>query len=306
MTSMNNVVSIRDLCKSFGRIQAVSNLSLDIPEGSFFSLLGPNGAGKTTTLQTILNILRPSAGSATVLGTPSIELGEKEFQAIGYVSENQKLPEWMTINYFLSHCKSYYPKWDSEFCNSLVEQFTLPRAAKISSLSRGMKMKVSLISALSYYPKLLVLDEPFSGLDALTREELTDGLLQVMHAENRTVLISTHDIDEIEQITDRIAFLDKGRLRTVAATDELLRKTKRVLVQLAQAEEKPVETPSEWVELKQENRTISFVNCNYHKESFEAEIRGLLPSAESIQIQDLSLKEIFKTISRNKPLEVSM
>src|SRR5436305_9308590 len=174
-----NIIETIGLTRRFGRMDAVHELNLVVPTGSVFALLGPNGAGKTTTLKVLMNLLEPTAGSARVLGVDSRKLGEKERAQIGYVSENQQMPLWMTVQQLLDYCRPFYPTWDRQLEKNLLAQFDLPPERKLSALSRGMAMKASLLSSLAYRPKLLVLDEPFSGLDAVVRDEFIRGLLEV-------------------------------------------------------------------------------------------------------------------------------
>jgi len=188
---MNDVLKAVDLSKRFRRTEALDHLDLAVPEGSIYGLVGPNGAGKTTAIKTVMNIFRPTGGSVEVLGVDSRRLGPHEFAQIGYVSENQEIPEWMTVAYFMNYLKPFYPTWDNAFAAELLHQFDLPMDRKLKHLSRGMRMKAALASSLAYRPKLIVLDEPFTGLDPLVRDELIEGLLD--SAESTTILISSHD-----------------------------------------------------------------------------------------------------------------
>ena len=141
---MNNVIETQGLKRRFGNTDAVDNLTLAVPEGSIYAFLGPNGAGKTTTIKMLMNILEPTAGVAKVLGVNSTSLTPREFTQIGYVSENQQMPEWMTVAQLIDYCRPMYPNWDTAFCEKLLKQFDLPRDRKLKSLSRGMKMKAAL------------------------------------------------------------------------------------------------------------------------------------------------------------------
>src|SRR5471032_3624619 len=134
-----------------------------------------------------MNLLRPTAGTSRVLGVDSGRLGEKERAQIGYVSENQQLPLWMTVRQLLDYCRPFYPAWDRALEKTLLARFELPESRKLAQLSRGMLMKAALLSSLAYRPKLLVLDEPFSGLDPLVRDEFIGGVLEVSAAGNWTV-----------------------------------------------------------------------------------------------------------------------
>ena len=176
---MNYPIETFNLSKQFGKKFALKNLNLQVPTGTIFAFLGPNGAGKTTTIKTLMNIMPPTKGSAKIFGVDSQKLGPQEFQQIGYVSENQELPEWMTVGQFFNYCKAMYPAWDDVFCQTLVQQFELPLNDKLKNISRGMRMKAALVSSLAYRPKLVVFDEPFSGLDPLVRQEFVDGILKL-------------------------------------------------------------------------------------------------------------------------------
>ena len=125
---MTYAIETTNLTKKFGKSTAVNNLNLKIPVGTIFAFLGPNGAGKTTTIKTMVNIMTPNQGRASVLGVDSRKLSPKEFSQIGYVSENQELPEWMTVQEFLKFCKAMYPRWDDQFCRNLLKEFDLPAA----------------------------------------------------------------------------------------------------------------------------------------------------------------------------------
>ena len=209
---IGNAIEAEGLTRRFGRKLAVSGLSFRVPHGSLFALLGPNGAGKTTAIKLLMNLLEPTRGNVRVLGTDSTRLGPSELAQIGYVSENQRLPGWMTVAELLAYLRPLYPSWNEAFCRNLLGGFSLPLNEKIKNLSRGMKVKAALLSSLAYRPRLLVLDEPFSGLDPLVREELIRGVLEWAGEESWTVLISSQDVDEIERLADWVAFLDAGNL----------------------------------------------------------------------------------------------
>ena len=173
-----SAIRTENLIKKFWRVQALNGLNLDVPEGAVYALVGPNGAGKTTAIKILMNIFGPTSGRAEVLGVDSTKIAGRAFTSIGYVSENQELPEWMRVGALLEYLRPFYPSWDRALEDDLIKQFDLPRDRKLRNLSRGMKMKAALASALAYHPKLIVLDEPFTGLDPLVRDELIQGLLE--------------------------------------------------------------------------------------------------------------------------------
>jgi ABC-2 type transport system ATP-binding protein len=204
------IIQGHDLWKTYGRFSAVQGLSLAVPEGSIYALIGPSGAGKTTFIKILMNILTPTRGTASILGVDSRAIGPRVLENIGYVSENQELPGRLKVRDCFDYLRPYYPRWDRHLEDSLRNQLRLPPDRRIRHLSHGMRLKMALACALSFRPRLLVLDEPFSGLDALVRDEVTEGFLQ--QAAGLTVLISSHELAEIERIATHVAFLSAGRL----------------------------------------------------------------------------------------------
>ena len=175
---MSDAIRAVDLVMNFHSVPVLNGLNMTVEEGSVFGLVGPNGAGKTTTIKILMNIHRATSGHAEILGVDSRSIGPDLLAQIGYVSENQEMPEWMTVEYLLAYLKPFYATWDDDRAAELLKQFDLPPARKLSHLSRGMWMKAALASSLAYRPRLLVLDEPFSGLDPLVREDLIEGMLE--------------------------------------------------------------------------------------------------------------------------------
>ncbi len=204
------IVRADNLWKRFGRFDALQGLSFSVPEGSTFALLGANGAGKTTTIKVLMNIIEPTAGNATVLGVDSRAMSPRELAQIGYVSENQDMPGRMTVSAYIDYLRPFYASWDRALEADILGQFRLPPERRIKDLSHGMRLKMALACALPFRPKLLVLDEPFSGLDPLVRDEFMEGLMRRTGA--MTILISSHELAEIEDLTTHVAFLDRGKL----------------------------------------------------------------------------------------------
>ena len=204
------IIETHGLWKSYGRFGALRGLDLAVPEGSVFALLGENGAGKTTTIKCLLNIIEPSRGTARVLGVDSRALGPAQLAQIGYVSEGQVLPDRLTVGEFFRYVRGYYRSWDGAIEERLRSQFRLPSGRRIGALSHGMRLKLALACALPFGPRLLVLDEPFSGLDPLVREEIIEGF--VHRAASLSILISSHEMDELERLATHAAFVHAGTL----------------------------------------------------------------------------------------------
>lgn len=298
------MITITDLHKRFRKTEAVAGLSLHVPEGQVTAFLGPNGAGKSTTIKCLLNLHRPDSGSATILGVDSRKLGPKEFTQIGYVSENMELPLWMTVKQFLDYCRPLYPNWDKAFEAQLLTQFDLPLTTKLKDLSRGMRMKAALLSSLVYRPKLVVLDEPFSGLDPLVRDEFIRGLLELTEQEGWTVFVSSHDIEEVQRLADRIAIINRGQLALDETSDSLQSRFRAVEIILPDQVRSPVNLPTDWLHAEQAGRTLRFTDSRFQNDAQLASmLREALPSASLPEIRPMSLREIFVALARAYRLE---
>jgi ABC-2 type transport system ATP-binding protein len=293
---MENAIEVDGLTRRFGRTEAVNGLGFQVPTGCIFGLLGPNGAGKTTTLKMLVNLLTPSAGRARVLGVDSRRLGPAEFRRIGYVSEDQQLPEGMTGEQFLAYLRPLYPTWDQAFETRLLDRFHLTTAPRIGALSRGMRMKLALTSVLAFRPEVLILDEPFSGLDPLVRDEFIAGMLEIVEQERWTILISSHDVDEIERIADVVGIVNRGRLELAEPIDSLLARFRRITARTDAAHGAP--SPGSWIGVEHCDGRVSLVETQYD----EARTRAGVLSAfggEVVSSEPMSLRAIFVALARH-------
>ena len=297
---MDSVISTEHLSRNYGKVEAVHDLTLEVPRGSFYALLGPNGAGKTTTIHTLMNLREPSSGLAKILGVDSKRLGPAQLAHIGYVSENQKLPGWMTVEHLLAFCKPLYPTWDDALCNKLIRTFDLPLDRKIKALSRGMRLKAAMIAALAYHPSLLVLDEPFSGLDVSVREELTEGMLELSEQSDWTLFISSHDLEDIENLVDHIGFIDKGKLLLSDTLDQLQSRFREVEITLPGAQSIPSEWPKDWLAPQAAGNVIRYIDSCYCEGKSEAQTKQIFPSATGLSLSPMSLRSIFITLTRQR------
>ena len=294
---MNNTIETHGLACRFGRTEALHGLDLTVPAGSITALLGPNGAGKSTTLKLLVNQLVPTAGSAFVLGVNSRKLAPSELSQIGYVSENQELPLWMTLRQLIDYCRPFYPTWDRGLERTLLAQFALPESRKLEKFSRGMLMKSALLTSLAYRPKLLLLDEPFSGLDPLVREEFVHGILEISRAGDWTVLVSSHDIEEVERLCDRVVLLDAGRKRVDETTEVLQARFRRVEVTLPFGNAAGETVPTSWLELERAGSLIRFVDTAFDGAK-TMELCGRYFPGGAMSAHPMSLREIFITLAR--------
>jgi ABC-2 type transport system ATP-binding protein len=215
------------LTRRYGRLDVVESLDLRVPAGSVFALVGPNGAGKTTTIKMLMNLVSPTRGSASVVGVDSRRLTWRELQRIGYVSENQQLPDWMTTAGLVAYCRPFYPTWDVTLEQTLFERFSLRPDVRLSKLSRGARMQAALLIALAFRPELVILDEPFSGLDPLVRDQLAETLLALVPERPFTIFVSSHDLDEVERLANWIAFIHQGRVLMSESVSTLVERFSR-------------------------------------------------------------------------------
>jgi ABC-2 type transport system ATP-binding protein len=294
---MSAILNAEDLVKRFGKTAAVDGLSFQVEQGSVYGLVGPNGAGKTTLIKVLMNIHTPTAGGAEVLGTQSRHLSAREFAQIGYVSENQDLPDWMTLECLLAYLKPFYPSWDDTRARELVDLFHLPPDRKLKHLSRGMRMKAALASSLAYRPRLLVLDEPFSGLDPLMREELVEGLIE--SAQETTILVSSHDLAEIESFATHIGFMDNGRLQFSEEMASLSERFREVEVTLDTPPTLPGSWPRHWLRPETSAAVVRFVESSFDQERTFGEVRMLFRGVTGISANPMPLRAIFITLARS-------
>lgn len=230
---MDEILRTVQLSKRFGGTLVLDRVNLAMTKGSIYALLGANGAGKSTTLQLLMNLLRPTEGHAEVFGRDCRGLSATDFTRLGYVAEGQDLPEWMTVSGLMEYLRPFYPDWNDRLASDLLAQFALPPARKVRHLSRGMRMKLALASSLAYRPDLLLMDEPFSALDPLTRDELIEGLLA--NTEGTSILICSHDLGEVETFASHIGYLENGRLQFSESISCLSERFREVEITLERA-----------------------------------------------------------------------
>ncbi len=230
----NYCLSFKNVSKRFAEKFALKGVTLDLFSGEIVGLIGPNGAGKTTLIKLIVGLLNPTGGAISIFSKARDQLTPTDWSKIGYVSDEPNLYDFMTVEKIINFNSAFFPQWNSEKCSELKMRFLLPHNESIKNLSRGMKTQLALILALCQEPQLLILDEPFNGLDPLRRIEFLNIILEEFtSSENRTVLISSHYLEELERICDRVAFLQEGELKRVVKMEQLRveEKTIRVVFQ---------------------------------------------------------------------------
>ncbi len=290
------MLRMQDVWKRFGSHAALKGLNLAVPEGSAYALIGANGVGKTTTIKLALNMIAPTSGAAEILGIDTRRLGPALLTQIGYVSESQALPQRMRVGDYLGYLRPYYPTWDGDLETSMVRRLQLPLGRRIGDLSHGMRIKVALACALPYRPKLLILDEPFSGLDALVRDEFMEDLL--MQAGEMTILISSHELAEIEHVTTHVGFIDAGKMLLEDSMTDLNARIREVRVTLEGSAVLPERLPKEWLGARAFGNVLSFVDTRYVEAELPGRVRAIIGPARQIEPRAMPLRSVFTTLAR--------
>ena len=237
-TTGSPIVEIRKLTRMFGKALALDDISLTVPRGGVYGLIGGNGAGKTTLIKHLLGLLRPQSGSIRVFGLDPIANPVETLGRIGYLSEDRDLPNWMAVGELMRYTQAFFPTWDEAYAEELREAFDLDPTARIKNLSRGQRARAGLLVALAHRPELLVLDEPSSGLDPVVRRDILGAIIRTIADEGRTVLFSSHLLDEVERVADAVAIIHKGRIVLTAAMDEIRDTHRRVTLRFGQTYER--------------------------------------------------------------------
>ena len=206
------VIEVAKLTRRFGDKIALNAVDLALPRGGVYGLVGVNGAGKTTLIKHLLGLLSADQGSVRVFGLDPVADPVGVLSKIGYLSEENDLPDWMTIAELIRYSRAFYPTGDDRYAEELRQSFALDPSAKIKTLSKGQKARAGLIAALAHRPELLVLDEPSSGLDPIVRRDILGAVFRTIAGEGRTVLFSSHLLDEVEQVADHVTMVRHGQI----------------------------------------------------------------------------------------------
>lgn len=225
---MQNAIEFHQVCKRYPEFY-LDNLNLQLAQGQVMGLVGVNGAGKSTTMRLLMGLIQPDAGRVNVLG---YELPQQQVAVktqIGYASDDMRLYKNESLRWHMDFIQSIYPDWDPLYADHLVKVFDLKADQKTKGFSHGQRVKAGLLLVLARRPKLVVLDEPTTGLDPVAREEVLTELAQILRNEERSVLFSSHNTQDVEQLSDTISFLHKGKLLDSQDKETYLDRWRRIL-----------------------------------------------------------------------------
>ena len=285
----DSAIEINDLRFSYGRNHVLQGLNLYVPEGSIFGFLGRNGTGKTTTIKLLLGLIQPSSGNCRVLGLDTVADALPIRRKVGYMAEDQQMYGWMRIRQIVNWVGSFYPDWDDDLINSLLEGFQLSPETKVKTLSKGQNSRLALLLALGHRPKVVILDDPTLGLDPIARRDFLRNVIDLLQTNGVTVFFSSHLLYEIEPVADHIAIIDNGTIIKTGKTDWIRDTIKRFIL-----------TPKPGIDFKRvdgvldvvrsgESVSLTIEDCDRNKKSALKEI-----STNGLQEEALNLDEIFE------------
>ncbi len=286
---MERIVDVKELSRSFGSKAALDRVSFHASQGRVHGLVGANGAGKTTLLKHLLGLLRATTGSVRVFGLDPVRDPVGVLGRIGYLSEERELPEWMRIDELMRYTQAFHPTWDASYARELLENFALDPSKKIKELSKGMRAQAGLVTAVAHRPELLILDEPSSGLDAVVRRDILDAVVRAVADDGRTVIFSSHLLEEVERMSDHVTMIHNGHVTLSGALDDVRRRYQRSRVRFLEGFEHPPVIASA-LAMEGSGRIWSVVHSG-PSEDFRLSV--LTHGGEIIESRDATLEEIF-------------
>ncbi len=293
MNSEKPIVQMRKVCKRFKKTTALDQVDLQIYPGRIIGLLGANGAGKSTLLRHIIGLYLADAGECVTFGCEAGKLGPKELARIGYVHQQGELLEWMTVRQLIRYVSTYYENWNRELEEKYIADFEISTKARVGSLSPGQRQRLAILVAIGFEPELLILDEPAAALDPIARARFLDLLLQIIQAENRTIIISSHILSDVEKVIDHAVIMNEGRILLDCSFDELRERFSQVRIS-ALTGELPAELPFEnVVHCKRSDGQAILTVRDCPQEKLQEQAKRL---DCWVEIETLPLEEIYKIV----------
>jgi ABC-2 type transport system ATP-binding protein len=295
--SSETIISVKNLSREFGSRKALSAVSVDVPRGSVVGLLGPNGCGKTTLIKHLIGLLVPSHGRVEVFGTEARDLTADHVARIGYVSQEPELLPWLNVGETVDFARAHQPRWDDALADRLLGEFGLERRTNVGKLSGGQKQRVAIVLGVSHRPELLLLDEPAASLDPIVRQEFLDLLMELIQDGDRTILISSHILTDVEKVIDRVLILDRGHVHCFQPLDDLREEYYRIDLNALEGE-LPAEIALTGLKhlARERGRALATVH-NPDRAALDRELAGLACAA---QVRHLEFEEIYRLVVTGK------
>ncbi len=221
MSGIETLVKLDRISKRFGKTLALDQIDLDIHIGSIIGLLGANGSGKSTLLKHIIGLYLPDQGQCSTLGVQAKDLGPEQLSQIGYVHQEGELLDWMTVEQHIRYVSSYYNTWNHKLEETFIKDFDLPLKKRVGTLSPGVRQQLATLIAIGFEPQLLILDEPAAALDPIARAKFLDLLMDTIQDQDRTVIIASHILSDVEKIIDHVVMMEKGSMICNQPFDDL-------------------------------------------------------------------------------------
>ncbi|MDP4153036.1 MAG: ABC transporter ATP-binding protein [Bacillota bacterium] len=278
-----NVIEIKNLTKSYGKSRGIENISLSVEEGEIFGFIGPNGAGKSTTIRTLLSLIYPTSGSATIFGKDCIKYASDIAKDIGYLPSEVFYYDNMRVRDLLKYAASFYKKDCKARINELCDRLELDQSKKIEDLSFGNRKKVGIVQGLLHEPKLIILDEPTSGLDPLMQKTFFN-LLKEENEKGATILFSSHILSEVQRMCNKVAIIKEGHIVKIENMNELKENSyKKVFIELPSQVDKSFFSLEGISKLSVENDTVSFI--------YKGNVNPLVQKLASLNMRNISIDE---------------
>ncbi|QUI23732.1 ABC transporter ATP-binding protein [Vallitalea pronyensis] len=276
---MENIIEVRQVSKSYTDFK-LDQIDLDVKKGFITGFIGPNGAGKTTTIKLLMNLIKKDAGEITIFGSDNVSHDKAIKQRIGFVYDECCFFDHLSIEKNARLIAPFYQDWDQQLFNDYLKRFHLSPKKKLKNLSKGMKTKFSLATALSHHAELLIMDEPTAGLDPIFRRELLDILYELLEDEKKSIFFSTHITSDLDKIADYITFINNGKIifsssmNTIQESYKLVKGTKEIL------------------ETMDTSLFISYQRNNFGFQGLTNKLSEVVASAPNVLIEPANLEDI--------------
>ena len=286
-TGMKLAISLVGVSKSYKHFH-LRDINFAVERGTVAGLIGPNGAGKSTTMRILMGLVQPDSGSVATLGKAISSSEAAAKQDIGYFSEDMRLYKPETIGWHMQFVRSLYPSWDDAYATQLLDRFGLIQQQVVKGLSHGQRVKAMLLLILARRPKLLILDEPTNGLDPVAKHEILTELMRIVEDDSRTILYSSHNTQDVEQISDSITFIDRGQVIASSNRDDFLEKWKFIKLHAPEAWEVP---SVQGLRLESRHRNLHVLSFSQFGVELPSELQE--PGVVIESIEKMTLEEIF-------------